>query len=1435
MTFVRSDIIKAAKEFSLEKSEESLQELMHTKFKTSLNPFDDEHKILFDPEEKYEIRKFIRTISDEENGTFDLDELSEKLGLERTGYGKFRFPEYGDLVEKEEAEKLFYQNLLGHLFDGELFANHVKFAKGEYWVNTNFSDFLLFAKLHTLKLSKEIPEDYEYKSFLGLVEGIVGKYDDISEGIRILNDDLKTIESSKNGEFTQKIDQSTKNQINSFTSGIAPTHGSHEGLKVDSVDDIIQKLGFAKDKKDWIWIKASDYLRAQVTEKTEAEKTEAEKIEAEKIEAEKKEIRSNFFYQRLLLSNLVNPKNNSSPIVVSSNFSFNSNLVSESDDESERNLIEFDDDRLKNICLYVIFCKLEEHKKIPLKIFGKLGEHKKIPLKYSKYSSFVKWVNKKIMTKEPLASAASNSDEVETFSMISIVAKIEKELEKELEKEREEAAITIQKFTRAYNAKIRVKEERERLEREERERLKREEKERLEREIAGNQNERITDSSENEWLYDKRSISFQNVLGSHFLIPEITGRDPHPVTQYRWGFPVFNYESLNDFSQDVDAAANKTYEVGMIANEMYETKNNEDNNSLSSIACIYDKKTDKDGNIYWDKKRYCVVTSSSVGVTKNFISETDFNKIVSEASGFYREALYETQVEVADDTKTDSESHSENDDVEKKFFEEMAELYEKKKELEKQIKENEQPPLFAARDESRKYSVSAYAVGNKELKTNHKEGVDKVEVDKVDEVEVDEAVDKKRLIFGFSRNRISFDGVFASSSVKRSKEYIPAEKKGVSTEVFSISPLHSSESLQNNTTSHQKDNGANATLETRIEDKSVEDKKQNDDDNSILETNLVISPLHAYLDKNQKTKEEKEPSGSEQGASENLKKLKEELKKTEIDIKKLWEDIEKSRSSRKDSQTKKTSNQISSAKKSSSSQPLITEEDARLIASKKLSRVMAERVETSIENGRNYRLDSSEVKGIAEDMAEAHKRAVYLYTDEKKEDCIRNVSTLLKSPSPRTSSNGVSFLRPRGNKNIVLVDFNFKEVQEGTPLAGNNEAYVYITGTKHCYVRCQVCKKDNELMTFYKDGKLITERHNRGDVVIDQNTVAFLDEKTGEYTHVNASIYGLREHLNSSGKKNPGIAEAIIGQLKDIQIRATSHIDSATKFEEEPNVERKVAIMHRGISLSYNGDSDKKTIIAKKKIVKKISMIKDDGSIFEIDAKIKFEISDDKVKDKLEANPQYVKMNDILDSNGNPLLTPYLKIEVKDGKVIQGSQLFFIGETSKKMETLRDGNILMKLKMKLKENQSSGNQSNGNQSNGKQSNGKQGEVGDELTEKEEANLIKEAQKIFQHASETIGKNTKLIFPNEENKKRVIGILPTDKEKPSSPPKSCSNLSIFSALNPGSISTNVSSPVSKASSVDKKEKTGVTPSSSCIPLFVRGIIPNLLLGNTGGIR
>jgi len=1315
MPFEGSDIIKAAKEFSLEKPEESLQKLMLRKFKTSLNPFevegDEERKILFGADEKYEIREFIRTIlSDEMNETFDLDELSKKVGLERTGYAKFRFPEYGHLVEKEEAEKLFYQNLLGHLFDGELFASHVNFAKGEYWVNTKFSDFLLFTKLHTLKLSKEIPKDYEYKSFLGLVKGIAGIYDDISKGIRILNNAFKTIESSKNGIFIQNISQNTKNEINSFTSRIAPISGS--GSKVDSVDDIIQKLGFAKDKKDWIWIKASDYLRAQVTEKTEAEKTEAEKIEAEK-----KEIKSNFFYQRLLLSNLVNPKDNPSPIVVSSNFPFNSDLFSESGDESKNDLLGlYDDydDRLKNICLYVIF--------------GKLKEDNKIPPKYSEYSSFVKWVNEKIMTKE-----SSDSGEAKIFSMKNILDKIEEELEKEeLEKE-QESAITIQKIGRGYNARTRVKELRK--EKEEEERLKREEEKRLESKIAGNQNERTTDSSEIEWQNDKRSISFQDVRRSHFLIPEITGRDPDPVTQYEWGFPVFNYNSLNHFSQDVDAAANKTYEVGMIANEMHEAKNNEDNNSLSSIACIHDMKTDKEGNISWEK-RYCVVTSSSVGVTKNFISETDFAKIVNEASDFYHEALYETQVEVADDTKTDLESHSENDEVEKKLFVKMAEHYKEKKELEEKIKENKEFLENSSKSLAKLRVLVSGSNGQVESKTKDENLGSASSEDGIllDDENSDDNYELKTLVSKKS------DTSFASFFSFRARS-----------EKYKLSKDSPADSSSKPTAAEEKDK-----LLKEIKTLESENKESN-----------------------------------------------KRLQDIEDVIEELWENIEENRSSRKDSQTKKTSNQISSAKKSSSSQPLKTEEEARLIASKKLSRVMAKRVETSIENGRNYRLDSSEVEGIAEDMAKAHQKAVYLYTEEKEEDCKRNVSKLLKSPSPRTSSNGVSFLRPRGNKNIVLVDFNFSEVQEGTPLAGNNEAYVYITGTNQCYVRCQVCKKDGEWMTFYKDGKLISERHNRGDVVIDQNTVSFLNEKTGEYTHVNASIYGLREHLNSSGKKNPGIAEAIIGQLKDIQIRATSHIDSA-KSGEEPNVASKVAIMHRGISLSYNGDSDKKTI-AKKKIVKKISMIKDDGSIIEIDAKNKFEISDNKVKDNLETIPQYVKMNDILDSDGNCLLTPYLKIEVKDEKVIQGSELFFIGKEPK-MIPLKENDILLKLRE---------------------------QADDEPTKEEEAELIKEASKIFQHASETIGKNTKLIFPNKENKKRVIGILPTDEEKSSSLHKSSSNLPSFfgivSALNPDSTPINASSPVSKASSVDKKEKTGVTPSSSCIPLSICGIIPNLPLG------
>ncbi len=321
--------------------------------------------------------------------------------------------------------------------------------------------------------------------------------------------------------------------------------------------------------------------------------------------------------------------------------------------------------------------------------------------------------------------------------------------------------------------------------------------------------------------------------------------------------------------------------------------------------------------------------------------------------------------------------------------------------------------------------------------------------------------------------------------------------------------------------------------------------------------------------------------------------------------------------------------------------PLLSEKVEELMRSVswEYSDKIARDVEKSIGNEVINGLDTSEVESIAKDFSRQ-----YLGSSEPKEELENEISKILEAPVPHTNLNGIGFHRPRGTK-IVSVGFSYNETGDKDDLNGDKAAYAYISGSYQCYVRCQVCPKDGN-MKFCQDGKVTSKLSKRGDTVIDQNTISFLNPDTGKYTNVEASTKALKQHLEKITEEGSSYystktnlekeAQKILKQYQAMQIKVTSQVNRVG-FEQEPDIERKVSIMHEGRILSYNAEASD-TTIGKKKIAKD----------FFIDS------SSGKTK-------EFVKINKISLSNTKSV-DLYVKFSTENGKVTHESKPFFAEE-----------------------------------------------------------------------------------------------------------------------------------------------------------------------------
>jgi len=766
-----------------------------------------------------------------------------------------------------------------------------------------------------------------------------------------------------------------------------------------------------------------------------------------------------------------------------------------------------------------------------------------------------------------------------------------------------------------------------------------------------------SDPNQSEWL--ERNVTYQYLVDNnyvsngenHYLIPEIKGREPGAVTQYNTGLPVFNYKDLNEFSQDAAEAGKGEW-------------NADDKRLLSSIACIGEG----------ENKRYCVVTSSVRGVTKAFISQTEFQNIIDNGNKFISWGL-EAAIKTTALDETLSILNS---------AKERCKNASPKEEDKIKIIDDEIAAIGVRRTlmtESDDYSVEE-RLSRLDLYNNLDialpEGIDFTKEEKTRF----EAAKSRTVVADDSYNTAlevvlkmdAADEIY--QTLEEAKTRYENEKKDLEEKQKNLNPTNPTDNPAQTTLMIALKGHAIKQLEEAIKsfnkpDDAVatfQDKQKWSLTDAFKELDKLLSEDKGFLDEEEKRRIKESAD----------KAINDKDKPQEIIKKLISADVEQIDYAQELADKEfgiKTGNRKEKLEKASDKE----KESARHSASCSYSHEMAKSVERSIEDEVINGLDTFEVKSMAEDMANAHAKKAYIYGSEDKEAYAKNVRKLLKAPVPHTNVNGVGFHRPRGT-NIVSVAFNYSGVgTDGDLTEGNTEAYPYIDGSFHCYVGCRVCKKDG-MMTVWENGKAVAKEHKRGDTVIDQNTISFLDPKTQTYTHVEASTSALKAHLElmkKNGSPYPGSVETIMAQYEKMQIKVTSQVNNAT-LAEEPDIERKVSIMHKGKTLSYNADNPQ-TTIGKKKVVKEAFDIDSAGKIavlrpgFSID-------SDSKVED---GQHQFIEMNIIKLPDGTDI-TPYVKLSTNtEGKVIHESEPYVIVQDDSgvmKFEKLTPNSIAKELR-----------------------------------------------------------------------------------------------------------------------------------------------------------
>lgn len=104
-----------------------------------------------------------------------------------------------------------------------------------------------------------------------------------------------------------------------------------------------------------------------------------------------------------------------------------------------------------------------------------------------------------------------------------------------------------------------------------------------------------------------------------------------------------------------------------------------------------------------------------------------------------------------------------------------------------------------------------------------------------------------------------------------------------------------------------------------------------------------------------------------------------------------------------------------------------------------------------------------------------------LKSDKKFED-YNNLNNKIKAPVP--SGIGSVTIANRNN-NKFAIDVVFNDHEKGS----HDVAWIYIPGSKECYLKAQVCNEDNKEITYYENGVEKKGQFNKGDIIISENTV----------------------------------------------------------------------------------------------------------------------------------------------------------------------------------------------------------------------------------------------------------------------------------------------------------------------------------------------------------
>ncbi len=815
-----------------------------------------------------------------------------------------------------------------------------------------------------------------------------------------------------------------------------------------------------------------------------------------------------------------------------------------------------------------------------------------------------------------------------------------------------------------------------------------------------------SDPTQSQWQADgTKNITYQYLVDNnyvsngenHYLIPEIRGREPRAVTQYTTGLPVFNYKDLHEFSQDAAEAGKGEWD-----------KN--DKRLLSSIVCIGEG----------EDKRYCVVTSSVRGITKSFISQTEFNEITSNAAVFYEDGLesaikttaLDETLEVLNSAKKRFEGLSDKENEVQIINDEIAAI---------EVRKTYMSDLMTKSDDFTVKERLSFLDLYNNLDITLPKGIDFTEEEKIRF----EAAKSRTVVVDDSYNTalevvLKMDAAYeiarklekAQTRHKNEKKDLMKQRNELSTAGSDIAAIE-----EKIAEADLAINGLEKIIDETFNKERVFDKASFQEQKSWSLTEALKDVNdNPFLNPDEKNAIKEFSDKAIDRSKNTVKEIAEKLTSANVG------QIDEAQELADKEFGIKTGNRKGKLEKASDKE----KESARHSASCSYSHEMAKKVERSIENEVINGLDTFEVTSIAEDMVKkyASKGTIFYQSNEAKEEYAKAVRKTCKAPVPHTNVNGVGFHRPRGTS-IVSVGFSYNGVGREGELTGNTEAYVHIDGSNQCYIGCRVCPKDGMNMSVWIDGKADAKKeYKRGDTVINQNTISFFDPKTKIYTHVEASKSALGAHLELMKEKgNPylGSVESIMKQYEKMQIKVTSQVNNAT-LAEEPDIERKVSIMHKGNTLSYNADAPQ-TILGKKKLVTETSIIKN-GELEQVE-RPGFDID---ISGKIEDTQQFVEMNKILLPDGGSI-SLYVKLSTNDGEVIHEPEPFIINGSAgnKKFQELTPNIIEALIKSRA-------GASNMN----------------------DDDLKNEAKKLFGRA-ENECKNTKLIVPLGEKGEEHISI------------------------------------------------------------------------------